>query len=390
MKKIVAFLVALVLLAGTILGIHTKANRELDFDNPDFGYWTDDRKFQSPTAIRANMNEDSLLVLASSELEHGKDTPYHPQNIFKGNSFQPMLVGAGYYQSLSHAITLAAVAPEMKKKKVVLMVSPQWFRKKGVNPKAFASRFSESSFLEMIKNNSISSETKKYITNRTIKLLSADAAMQKRVMDYQRLYIDKELNPVLQTKYKLYQMFLHDKEKQNIVTAALSAGIENNKSCSLKASEPDWTAYSQQAEEDAKNATSSNVFQISDRYYNFKIKPHLEKRRGSSCKSSYSVSPEYDDLKGFLMVCRDLNIEPMLILLPVNGKWYDYTDFKKERRNKFYKNVTELIVGFPNARMTDLSTEEYTDYIMEDTIHIGWKGWVDVDKIIYQFGAKDE
>ncbi|MFR9062697.1 MAG: D-alanyl-lipoteichoic acid biosynthesis protein DltD [[Clostridium] scindens] len=46
------------------------------------------------------------------------------QNMFKGNVFQPMLLGAGHYQSLSHAITLAAIEPAMENRKVVLLVSP--------------------------------------------------------------------------------------------------------------------------------------------------------------------------------------------------------------------------------------------------------------------------
>lgn len=389
MKKITAFLVALVLLGGTIFAIHTEAGRHLNFNNPQFSYWTDNRKFQSPAAIRANLNKDSLVVLASSELQHGVSTPYHPQNMFKGNTFQPMLIGAGYYQTLSHAVTLAALEPSMEKRKVVLMVAPQWFRKAGVLPEAYSSRFSENSFLDMLDNTKLSKETKEYITDRSVKLLSADKAMQKRVLDYDNLYLKGEKNSLLKIKYDIYRCFLDDKEKQNIITAAFSSGITHKKETVLSSSEPDWNTYMTEAAEDAKAATSNNNFQISNKYYNFKIKPQLKKRKGSSHKSSYASSPEYDDLKCFLQVCKELDVEPMLILLPMNGRWYDYTDFPKERRDQFYENVKKVAADYPNAKITDFSNDDYTDYFMEDTVHIGWKGWVSINEILYKFGTQD-
>lgn len=388
MKKITAFFIAFVLFAGTVFGIHTAANRNLNFHNPDFGYWTNDQKFHAPEAVRQNLNPDSLVVFASSELQHGTDTPYHPKNMFKGNTFQPMLIGAGYYQSLSHAITLAALEPSMKKKKVVLMVSPQWFRKKGVLPKAFASRFSESSYLDMLDNPKLSGQTKAYMAKRSVALLSEDPAMQTRVKDYESLYLNPHGNPALRFKSKLYISFLKEKEKQTIITSAMSSGIHHNSRIPLYSEEPDWDSYMQKAEEDAKQATAGNDFQIDDTYFNRKLKPHLAERKGSSKTSSYSESPEYDDLTCFLNVCQELDIEPMLILLPVNGKWYDYTEFPKERRDMFYQNVKEIAAKYPNVSVTDYADQDYTDYFMEDTIHIGWKGWVNINEVLYKFGTE--
>lgn len=390
MKKVLAFVVALTMAAGTIAGIHLWASGKDQFHSPDFGYWTAEQKFQSPEVIRDNLNDNSLVVLASSELEHGKNTPYHPQNMFRGNQFQTMLIGAGQYQSLSHAITLAAIEPAMKKKKVVLLVSPQWFRAKGVGSKAFASRFSESSFIDMLQNEGLSEETKRQITDRTIRLLSADKPMQKRVISYKELLIDHQKNPVSAAKFKLYHAFLNDKQKQSILMLAAVEGIKREKEDGLVSGEPDWESYYKKAEKDAEKMTSNNRFQISNQYYNWKVRPQLEKRKGSSASSSYLESPEYDDLKCFLSVCKDLEIEPMLVLLPVNGKWYDYTRFPKDQLEQFYRKAGDIIRETDaSATVLDLSKESQKDYYMEDTIHIGWKGWVTVDEALYKFGCKN-
>ena len=123
MKKITAFFTALVLFAGVVLGMHLYTRGQLEVPDSRFGTWTDEVKFGSRDAIAANLDENTLLVMGSSELQHGQGTPFHPASILAGQDTNLMLVGAGYYQSLFHATALAALAPDMKNKKVVLILS---------------------------------------------------------------------------------------------------------------------------------------------------------------------------------------------------------------------------------------------------------------------------
>lgn len=386
MKKVAAFLLALVLTLGTVVGLHVYASKSLDFHNPKFGYWTSSKKFQAPDAIKANLDKNTLVVLGSSELEHGKTTPYHPQNMFKNNKLHMMLIGAGHYQCLSHAITLAAIEPGMQKRKVVLLVSPQWFRKPGVVPKAFSSRFSESAYIDMLENPKLSTDTKEYISRRADKLLSADKPTQKRIEDYNNLFLKKEGSALDKLRFRLHTQFLREKESQSILLAAKTHGFDTRDKTPVHDTVPDWNAYMKQAAADGKKHASNNRFQISNKYYDWKVKPQLKKRKGSSRNSSYSVSPEYDDLKCFLNVCKDLDIEPMLVLLPVNGRWYDYTQFPKKDLQDFYTKVHDIAADYPGTKVVDYSSDYYTDYFMEDTIHIGWKGWVTLDEALYKFG----
>lgn len=386
MKKVAAFLIALVLTAGTAFGFHLYTLKNLDFHNPKFGYWTSSKKFQAPDVMKANLNKNTLVVLGSSELEHGKNTPYHPQNIFKDNELNMMLIGAGHYQCLSHAITLAAIEPGMKKRKAVLLVSPQWFRKPGVVPKAFSSRFSESAYIDMMMNPKLSKETKKYISHRSDKLLSADKPTQKRIENYNNLLLNNKGDAVDKLKFSLYRRFLKEKENQSIMLSARANGFASKDNSVLKDTEPDWDTYMKQAAIDGKKHASNNKFQISDKYFDWKVKPQLEKRKGSSKDSSYAHSPEYDDLRCFLKVCKDLDIKPMLVLLPVNGRWYDYTQFPKKDLQEFYSKVNNIAKEYPGTKVVDYSSKYYTDYFMEDTIHIGWKGWVTLDEALYKFG----
>ena len=69
---------------------------------------------------------------------------------------------------------------DVYKRQVVLILSPQWFTKEGILPPAYASRFSDETFVAMLQNKKISRGTKDYIIKRTKKLLSGDPQTKER------------------------------------------------------------------------------------------------------------------------------------------------------------------------------------------------------------------
>ena len=79
-----------------------------------------------------------------------------------------------------------------------------------------------------------------------------------------------------------------------------------------------------------------------DNYFNTYVKDDLEIRKDSEQNSSYVKSKEYDDLQLFLDICKDLEIEPLLISVPVNGRWYDYIGFSKQDRKQYYQNIRDI------------------------------------------------
>lgn len=68
-----------------------------------------------------------MVLMGSSEFNYGKRLIYHPRNIFRKQNMSLMTIGNVYNQSLSHAISLGAITPKLKKKKVVLLLSMSWF-----------------------------------------------------------------------------------------------------------------------------------------------------------------------------------------------------------------------------------------------------------------------
>lgn len=384
MKRMKAFLTALLLFVLTAVGCHLYIKDRVAVNNPKFSTWSAESKGKSLAGLTGNMNEGSFPVFGSSEFQHGADTPYHPANIFAGNRFNPMLIGAGYYQSLSHAVTLAAIEPSMTQRKAVLLLSPQWFRKTGVVDQAYASRFSELLYVGMLENEKLSDETKTYISERTQELLNADEKTQERVLTHEKVLWKKEGGVMESSLESIWNRFLNEKDLFSMSALLGVSGIERGAGLPTEDQEPDWEALLAQAEADGEQE-NQNEFYMNDTSYKL-LQPYLEQKEGkdSDAVNGYQKSPEYDDLRCFLQVCRELDIEPMLVLIPVNGYYYDYTGFPTEARQGYYEKIRAVATEY-DAKVADFSDQEYTKYFFEDRVHLGKKGWVMVSESLYQF-----
>ncbi|MFR9168854.1 MAG: D-alanyl-lipoteichoic acid biosynthesis protein DltD [Gordonibacter urolithinfaciens] len=78
---------------------------------------------------------------------------------------------------------------------------------------------------------------------------------------------------------------------------------------------------------------------------------------------------EYADLACFLQVCRETGIEPLVVILPVHGAWYDREDVSATSGRR----TTSACAASPTrrARLRDFSTCEYEKYFLCDTVHPG-------------------
>lgn len=384
MKRLTAFFTAFVLFLVTIAGIHLSVGDGEIKDSQAFAAWASETKTKSREPVKQNLSEESMLIFGSSEFMHGQDTPYHPSSMFSGTKFSPMLIGAGYYQSLSHAIALAALGEGQKK--AVIFLSPQWFRKKGIPAQAFASRFSENDYIGMLQNTQLSQETRAYLISRTHSLLKSDPKTRKRLSLYEQVWDKKDADAIQTLEAGFWQSFLDEKEKISLplLFTLSKAKSSLTKKTSQPPSQIDWDKWLSQAEKDGEKY-QTNQFYIDNKSYQH-LKHRLSKKKGKDKNAvhGYAKSPEYDDLRCFLDTCRDMDITPLLVILPVNGYYYDYTGFPKEARNTYYENIRSLAAEY-NAPTADFSTDEYTKYFFEDQVHIGRKGWVLINEKLYNF-----
>lgn len=384
MRIIKAFITALVLFAITITGFRWYVSEAITSDTNDIDYYLSRKKYLSTSALSNNLHKNTALVLGSSELSRLYDSKFHPKQMVNAKDKSFMLIGEGYFQSLNHAIRLGAVAPSMENKKVNLILSPQWFTKDGADAMSFTSRFSEDNFIDFLKNSNIKKSTKKKIIKRTNELLTPSPKVKERVMKYEKVYTSNKAS-ILDSAYTgIFASFISLKTDVAFMSDYQSSDVYHRMAKPVpKFTGIDETRLLEEADIEGQQRVS-NPFNMDNDNYNARYKKRVEKKKDSQLNESYSISPEYDDLQLFLDVCKQNKISVNLIMIPVNGAWYDHVGFSKEKREEYYQNI-RTVARVNKVTLSDLSNHEYSDYFFMDATHCGWKGWVYVIEDILKF-----
>lgn len=383
MKKAVSFILASALFMATCAGVGKYSVKHIYEERKALTYYNVDLRNSCKKALGWLFEENSIPVFGSSELSASDNVAYPPSLFHHGNSdFNMVLMGRGYMQSLHHAVVLGGISDNISNKKVVLILSPQWFSASHLSSEVYASRFSERMYSQFLKNPDISYNTKEKVTERLKNLLTADPAQLARLEMYEKVYLKHSLNPISQIELRLYdsfmdyrQVYLLGKEMKNI------KGTEEN---FITADQLDFKVLMEEAQAAGEKACTNNKFYIYDEYYDTYIRAGEENAKGSMADNSFLSSPEYGDLRIFLDVCKETGITPLIVSIPVNGRWYDWTGFPQEDRKGYYENIRTICREY-QVEIADFSDKEYEEYFLKDIMHLGWKGWVYLDEAVYNF-----
>ena len=131
--------------------------------------------------------------------------------------------------------------------------------------------------------------------------------------------------------------------------------------------------------------TNNNPFELKNDFYTKRVKRNMPKLKGSQATWSYVKSPEYSDLQLVLNTFAKKHMEVLFVIPPINAKWAAFTGLDLGMiQNTVTKMKYQLKTqGFNHV--LDLSQDGAQPYFMEDTIHIGWRGWLKMDQTVRPF-----
>ena len=349
-------------------------------------YTVSDLKDKNSDILLSNITENTLVLMGSSELFVTKHKEYHPKQLFNYSDFNILQIGEVDSQNIIHASILASIGDEMPNKKVVLIESIQWFNRDGFPGKKFINKISIEHVYRTMTNPKIKQETKRKFIERLIELSVDDTELNNTFKTYKAAFVDGEFDPFIPLSVSveayLYSLknrmlFFERREKENL---SLNTGSVYS---------IDWENLEKSEIQKNKSTTNNNQYGIDNDYYLRFIKDKYE-----HLKNSHSLyndpgyvdlnSIEYKDMELFLEIAKDLGVEVLVAVFPVNGSWFDYTGFYAERRQPTYKKIVELAKQY-NADVYDGSPFEYDDDYMYDPIHIGVKGWINLSKKMIEF-----
>lgn len=395
MKKVLKS-VSLILVPLIIVMIALASyDKYLDFQLENKGFKFDsisdiyalDEKDKGIELMNRCTKKDDLFIIGSSEMR--VKVPQNPKNMFPNTNLNCKVnfVGRAYAQSLIDATRIAALEELLKNKKVVIIISLQWFIQPWVflgneiDVHGYASNFSELQYYRMLKNEHLSEDIKKYVSKRTFEICKNQSELAPSNLflfsygngDVMSSLLLKTINPL----YSLRQKFLKIKDKHQGLRLMKNLSAQTER----KIRDINWEEEEVNAQKMGESECH-NEFYIKDEYYNTYINEGLDKLKNSFDPDlDLFKSKEFGDYKVLLETCKELGIKPYVVFMSTNGFYYDYAGLNREKRVDFYDKLEKICDEYDFSYL-DLREKEYEPYFYIDAMHLGWRGWLYVNKKI--------
>lgn len=298
-------------------------------------------------------------------------------------NYRPYFIGQRGAASLNQYLGMQQMLPELKNGTAVYVLSPQWFTKKGYNSAAFQQFFNNDQLSSFLNQNEVD-ENSEYAAKRILEM-KPEIAMKSQLTKVAK---GQELNAFDKT----YVQFLAELNKREDALFSPFAAPNNanydKKVLPYLKELPDefsYEALDQVAVRDAEEHTKSNSFGIDDRFYKKRLSKKIGKLKGFQEHLSYEVSQEYGDLQLVLNQFAKSKTNVIFVIPPVNSKWMAYTGLNQEMYDATVSKIRYQLESQGFTNIADFSKDGDQAYFMQDTIHMGWKGWVAFDKAVDPF-----
>lgn len=327
-----------------------------------------------------------IPFFGSSELS--RFSPFHPSVLsYKyDRDYTPFLIGAPGTQSLMHYAIMNNSQQALTNKKMVFIISPQWFVENGVKEDYFAAHFSKLQLYHWMMHTKKVTAYEQYYAKRLLQfeniqnsptmkenlqqIMHGTALSEKQVRDlkleYRVLNREDRLFGTMNMRASNNLSKIHDFENMLPTT-------ENQQ---------EWLAL---ANELGAKETSSNDLGISNDFYNKNLKDRIETLKDKQQNLDYTKGPEFADFQLVLNQIAAQNADVLFIIPPINEKWSDYTGLSQEMVQQFATKITTQLNEQGFYHVADFTKKSAEPYFMQDTIHLGWRGWIDVDKALQSF-----
>lgn len=338
---------------------------------------------------QAFANPKLLPILGSSELEHVN--PYHPTAFFSHypSNYTPYLVGMPGTSSLTHSFYLTSIASQMKNRKIVFIISPQWFTQRGLSETAFEQFVSKGEIYAWLAQANPKDSSSQYLARRLLAFKGStdDALIKSCLVSLSKGKAIGEIDKVMvlaadqfwKREDSLFSPLSAERSKlvdglgQAKKDAALLPNVQNDH------------LLSELAVDYAQKNQNNNPFQINNKVWNTNLGHRWTKLKDYQKSVSYLQSPEYADFQSLLNVFAKNHDDVQFIIQPVNAKWYNYTGLSISMLEDFSRKITVQLrsQGFNN--IVDFTNQYKTPYFIGDTDHFGSLGWLKASLSIQQF-----
>lgn len=337
----------------------------------DYGYVYSGAKAESVAFTTAGMDDHTYLLFGSSELSTPKDVVAQvPSAIFGQNAYPVKLacIGEAYDQSLWQAIAVGAYGATDVSRRIAIIVSPTWFENDGLSSETFQLKFSYPLYRAFCDNSQVSASTKSYVAKRLQEQGISETVVEAGEGDSLSAAINNAAFS-----------FADDLRLRADLAEVRKNGIPRIGDAT---EEPDFEALAWDAQVEALVESTNNAWGMDDAFYEANLAGREEALRGTQSDEHFNNGAEYQDFAVLLKVCREVGFEPLVIISPVHGEFYDLVGTDPADRERCYERIRALCEE-NDVSVADFSDKEYENYFLHDIVHFGWTGWVAAEEAIY-------
>lgn len=310
---------------------------------------------------------------------------FHPSVLAEAyqRDYTPYLLGQRGSASLTHYFGMQQITEQLENKQAIYFVSPQWFVKHGASPAAFQSYFSSGQLYDFLENQT-GTVAEQYAAKRFLELnpTTDQKALLEKVAAGKAL--SRQERQIVAFHRALFQ-------KEDALFSLLSFGSDYQKKIVEQAAtlpkEFSYEALAKLATETAEKASSNNHFGIKNSFFNARLRSRLKRFKQSQTAFSYIQSPEYNDLQLALTQFAKSHTNVLFVIPPVNSKWAAYTGLSDDMYQKTVEKIKYQLQSQGFTNIADFSKDGSQPYFMQDTIHMGWNGWLAFDQAVAPFLA---
>jgi D-alanine transfer protein len=330
----------------------------------------------SEMALMSSLSRPNQLTLfGSSEFSSNENASYF---------YFPLKVGVpavgfghAHHQSFSMFCELLAGNEYLDGSKVIIFLSPGWFESEGTNPEAFL-EFVPPHFLEKIwVDKSISKEYKIEIGRYISKNVDLFSGLTQRMQSFMTLYQSEcEINLVPKFRTKIQSNFPFLKKETNIrYDVRTVPNVQRIKVPNFK------TLQNIARANFMKTCTNNNLYVDSAYYNEYLVKPDGSWEGKNVEKLTLSENAEYKDFMLLLTLLKEKKVNCSFIIQCSNPYYYVNLD-----------NLDPLIRGIvgeledaniPYLNMFTSKRSNYQPGVLNDVMHLGNLGWMQVNEFIY-------
>lgn len=321
--------------------------------------------------------------------EWSRFDPMHPSVLATKyhRNYRPFLLGARGTQSLTQYFAMQSVKKQITNKKAVFVISPQWFVPQGTRKDAFSYYYSPLQTIDWLQDEQ-NTAMDRYAAQR---LLQMPSGSSDRILEGALARVAAGFKPtsaqMTYINYKARVLGSEDEFFSRFGIAGKNLRTVNAQANKLPATY-NFNQLNQLAGKIGAAQTDSNSLEISNQFWNTKLKRNYKRLKDSQRHLNYTKSPEFADFQLVLNQFAKTHTDVLFIIPPINQRWSAYTGLSMKMIAQFDKKIQYQLKSQGFNNVLDLTQDGSKDYFMTDTIHLGWRGWLAVDQKVDPFLTK--